>query len=124
MSDMMFDIANNAMTVHERKAEPWKVTLVDKGDATLTGGRLARVAAQSRRRRILLHVWRQPHRHRHRVVDRLSQAAWRNATVTVVAPQGRYGALEVSGTKVTGFTEKPRGDGGRTNGAFSSCRRV
>jgi len=119
MSDVTFDMANNHMQVHERHAEPWKVTLVDTGDDTLTGGRLKRVAPYVRDDDAFcftygdgvadVDVTRELAFHR-------QHGNW--ATVTAVQPPGRYGALELEGTKVTGFMEKPRGDGGLINGGF------
>ena len=119
MSDVTFDMANNHMQVHERHAEPWKVTLVDTGDDTLTGGRLKRVAPYVRDDDAFCFTYgdgvadddvtRELAYHR-------QHGKW--ATVTAVQPPGRYGALELEGTKVTGFMEKPRGDGGLINGGF------
>jgi glucose-1-phosphate cytidylyltransferase len=119
MSDVTFDIAFNSMTVHERKAEPWKVTLVDTGEETMTGGRLRRVADYIRNDDAFCFTYG----------DGLSdidigkliafhRAQGRIATVTAVTPPGRYGALDIDGGIVTAFTEKPRGDGGMINGGF------
>jgi glucose-1-phosphate cytidylyltransferase len=119
MSDVTFDIALNSMTVHERKAEPWKVTLVDTGEKTNTGGRLKRVADYIRNDDAFCFTYG----------DGLSDVDigkliafhrehGRIATVTAVAPPGRYGALNIEGGVVTAFTEKPRGDGGLINGGF------
>ena len=119
MSDVTFDIAFNSMTVHERKAEPWKVTLVDTGEDTLTGGRLKRVADYIRNEEAFCFTYG----------DGLSDVdisklisfhreQGRIATVTAVAPPGRYGALDIDAGTVTAFTEKPRGDGGLINGGF------
>jgi len=119
MSDVTFDMAQNRMQVHERHAEPWKVTLIDTGDDTLTGGRLKRVAPYMQGDDAFcftygdgvadVDVTRELAFHR-------QHGKW--ATVTAVQPPGRYGALELEGTKVTGFMEKPRGDGGLINGGF------
>ena len=119
MSDVTFDIANNAMTVHERKAEPWKVTLVDTGDASLTGGRLKRVAAHVHGEEAFCFTYGDGLAD----IDIAKLIAFHGqhgkpATVTAVTPPGRYGALDIAGTAVRGFTEKPRGDGGRINGGF------
>ena len=119
MSDVTFDMANNQMQVHQHKAEPWKVTLVDTGDDTLTGGRLKRVSDYIRDEQAFCFTYG----------DGLSdvditaliafhQAHGKWATVTAVQPPGRYGALDRDGNQVTGFTEKPRGDGGLINGGF------
>jgi glucose-1-phosphate cytidylyltransferase len=119
MSDVTFDMQHNQMIVHQQKAEPWKVTLVDTGDDTLTGGRLKRVAQYITDESEFcftygdgvtdLDVTRQIAFHRQH---------GKLATVTAVQPPGRYGALAMDGNMVTGFTEKPRGDGGLINGGF------
>ncbi|MGD1904622.1 MAG: glucose-1-phosphate cytidylyltransferase [Leptolyngbyaceae cyanobacterium] len=118
-SDVTFDIAMNSVEVHRQKAEPWKVTLVDTGEHTLTGGRLKRVAPYIQPEETFcftygdgvadinigeLLAFHQKHDHL--------------ATVTAVQPPGRYGALQISECRVTGFTEKPPGDGGLINGGF------
>ena len=119
MSDVTFDMADNTMTVHERKAEPWKVTLVDTGEGTLTGGRLKRVADYIKSDDCFCFTYGDG------LADiditkliSFHRSHGKIATVTAVAPPGRYGALDITGTFVNGFTEKPRGDGGRINGGF------
>ena len=119
MSDVTFDMANNQMRVHEQYAEPWKVTLVDTGDDTMTGGRLKRVAPYVQDDDAFcftygdgvadIDITREIAFHR-------QHGKW--ATVTAVQPPGRYGALQMEGAKVAGFMEKPRGDGGLINGGF------
>jgi glucose-1-phosphate cytidylyltransferase len=119
MSDVTFDMRDNRMEVHQRNAEPWKVTLIDTGENTLTGGRLKRVAAYIKDEPEFCLTYG----------DGVSSVDIRGAiefhrrhgklaTVTAVLPPGRYGALERSGDHVTGFAEKPRGDGGLINGGF------
>lgn len=119
MSDVTFDMQNNQMEVHQRKAEPWRVTLVDTGDSTMTGGRLKRVADYLRNEESFCFTYG----------DGLSdldisreitfhKQHGKLATVTAVQPPGRYGALSMRGNSVTGFTEKPRGDGARINAGF------
>ncbi len=119
MSDVTFDMATNSMEVHHRKAEPWRVTLVDTGDDTLTGGRLKRVGDYIRDEEAFCFTYGDG------VSDLDIRAGiefhcqhGKLATVTAVLPPGRYGALERSGNQVTGFVEKPRGDGGLINGGF------
>ena len=119
MSDVTFDIAFNTMTVHERKAEPWKVTLVDTGESTMTGGRLKRVADHIRNEEAFCFTYGDGVGD----VDISALIAFHRghgklATVTSVAPPGRYGALERDGVMVRGFAEKPPGDGGVINGGF------
>lgn len=119
MSDVTFDMADNRMEVHQKKAEPWKVTLVDTGEDTLTGGRLKRVADYIRNEEAFCFTYGdgvsdvdiRASIEFHRRHGKLS-------TITAVQPPGRYGALERSGDQVTGFAEKPRGDGGLINGGF------
>jgi glucose-1-phosphate cytidylyltransferase len=119
MSDVTFDLEANRMEVHEHKSEPWRVTLVDTGDDTATGGRLKRVASHLDGESAFCFTYGDG------VADidvgatlRFHQAHGKMATVTAVQPPGRYGALETNGERVVGFSEKPRGDGGRINGGF------
>ncbi len=118
MSDVTFDMANNAMTVHQASAEPWKVTLVDTGEHTMTGGRLRRVRS---------YLGDEPFCFTYG--DGLSDidigalrafhgARGTLATVTTVQPPGRFGAVNVSESKITSFREKPDGDGGWVSGGF------
>ena len=118
-SNVTFDMCNNTMEVHERYAEPWRVTLVDTGEETLTGGRLKRVAQYLEGEESFCFTYGDGVSN----VDigaliafHHSHGRW--ATVTAVRPPGRYGALERDGQRVTGFAEKPRGDGGLINGGF------
>lgn len=118
-SDVTFDIANNQMHVHERHAEPWKVTLVDTGMDTMTGGRLKRIEHYVKDDEAFCMTYGDGVAD----VDISALVAFhknhqRLATITAVAPPGRYGALETDGDTVTGFNEKPRGDGGTINGGF------
>ena len=119
MSDVTFDMSDNRMQVHQKKAEPWRVTLVDTGEETLTGGRLKRVAEYIGQETDFCFTYGDG------VSDvdiRASidfhRAHGKIATVTAVLPPGRYGALECDDNQVTGFVEKPRGDGGLINGGF------
>lgn len=119
MSDVTFDMATNAMEVHQRNAEPWRVTLVDTGDATLTGGRLKRVRDYVAEEEAFCFTYGDGLSNVDiRALVDFHKAHGRLATVTAVSPPGRYGALERTGNQVTGFVEKPRGDGGLINGGF------
>ena len=119
MSDVTFDMTNNRMEVHERHAEPWKVTLIDTGEETLTGGRLKRVAEYVKNEESFcftygdgladIDIAAEIEFHR-------NHGKW--ATVAAVQPPGRYGALRLDGQRVAGFIEKPLGDGGLINGGF------
>ena len=119
MSDVTFDMEHNRMEVHQQKAEPWRVTLIDTGDDTLTGGRLKRVADYVRDDPAFCFTYGDG------VSDvditasiQFHQGHGKWATVTAVQPPGRYGAIEHHQHQVTGFVEKPRGDGGLINGGF------
>jgi glucose-1-phosphate cytidylyltransferase len=119
MSDVTFDMSNNRMEVHQKNAEPWKVTLVDTGDNTLTGGRLRRVAEHVKDEEAFCFTYGDGVSD----INITAEIAFHKnhgklATVTAVQPPGRYGALQISGHTVNGFTEKPRGDGGLINGGF------
>lgn len=119
MSDVTFDMANNQMEVHQQKAEPWKVTLVDTGEDTLTGGRLKRVADYIKDEEAFCFTYGDGVSNVDiRASIEFHQHHGKLATITAVLPPGRYGALERLGDKVTGFIEKPRGDGGAINGGF------
>jgi glucose-1-phosphate cytidylyltransferase len=119
MSDVTFDMTTNEMEVHQRHAEPWRVTLVDTGEQTMTAGRLKRVAAYVAQEEAFCFTYGDgvadvP-------IDKLvafhrQQGKW--ATVTAVQPTGRYGALELQESQVKRFVEKPPGDGGWVNGGF------
>ncbi len=120
MSDVTFDMQHNKMEVHQRHAEPWRVTLVDTGEDTMTGGRLKRVAPYLQNEDAFcmtygdgvgdVNITRLIEFHR---ANRLQ------ATLTAIYPPSRFGALDIhSDQRVTSFTEKPKGDGGRINGGF------
>jgi glucose-1-phosphate cytidylyltransferase len=119
MSDVTFDMANNHMEVHHKHAEPWRVTLVDTGDDTMTGGRLKRVFDYVKDDEAFCFTYGDG-------VSDVNISALiafhrqhgKLATVTAVQPPGRYGALQMQGARVHGFMEKPRGDGGLINGGF------
>lgn len=119
MSDVTFDMSTNEMEVHHRKAEPWRVTLVDTGENTLTGGRLKRVAPYLESEDAFCFTYGDG------VSDvdigaliDFHKGHGKLATLTAVSPPGRYGALMRNGARVTDFVEKPRGDGGEINGGF------
>ena len=118
MSDVTFDMRDNSMEVHQKHAEPWKVTIVDTGANTMTGGRLKRVAP---------YLGDEPFCFTYGDgvgdIDIKASIAHhlknkRLATVTAVQPPGRFGMLDISESAVSGFIEKPEGDGGWINGGF------
>jgi glucose-1-phosphate cytidylyltransferase len=119
MSDVTIDMRANNMEVHEKRAEPWKITLVDTGDDSMTGGRLRRVAEHIKNESAFCLTYGDGvsdidisaslnfHRHHGRL-----------ATITATIPPGRFGALDIQDGKVTRFKEKPKGDGALINGGF------
>ena len=118
-SDVTFDMVNNEMQVHQRYAEPWRVTLVDTGEDTMTGGRLKRVASYLCDEDAFCFTYGDG------VSDiniteliAFHQSQNLKATITATLPPGRFGALELNGTKVSSFKEKPKGDGALINGGF------
>jgi len=119
MSDVTFDMSTNEMTVHERKAEPWKVTLVDTGEDSLTGGRLKRVAPYLENDQAFCFTYGDgvADINIQQLID-FHYSHGKQATITAVRPPGRYGALELQHNQVSGFIEKPPGDGGLINGGF------
>ena len=117
--DVSFDLAQGDMEVHRSETEPWQVTLVDTGRGD-DDRRAPQARAELRGRRgLLLHLRRRRRRRRHHRARSPSTASRATqATVTAVQPPGRFGALDVDGERVSEFEEKPRGDGGWTNGGF------
>ena len=119
MSDITFDMEENRMEVHQRHAEPWRVTLVDTGEETMTGGRIRRVANYLKGEESFcltygdglsdVNISALIDFHKSRRVM---------ATLTATLPPGRFGALDLSGDKVNSFMEKPKGDGAMINGGF------
>jgi len=118
MSDVTIDMSSNKIEVHHKHAEPWRVTLVDTGDSTLTGGRLKRVASYLDDETFCftygdgladLDIRREIEFHRHQGLL---------ATMCAVQPPGRFGALAIDGHRITRFEEKPSGDGSWINGGF------
>ena len=120
MSDVTFDMTNNEMEVHHRKAEPWKVTLVDTGENTQTGGRIKRVKEHVEGTFCMTYgdgvsdLNLQQLLAFHREQKTL-------ATVTAIQPAGRFGSIEIAGARVKSFLEKPRGDKRWISGGFFVC---
>lgn len=119
MSDVTFDMTRNNMEIHEKKAEPWKVTLIDTGEITQTGGRLKRIESYLSDEETFCFTYGDG------LADvdigsliNLHRETGKLATVTAVRPPGRFGSLQFEGDKVTAFVEKPQGDGGFINGGF------
>lgn len=119
MSDVTIDMERNAMEVHHRHAEPWRVTLVDTGEDTMTGGRLRRVADYVKDEEAFCFTYGDGVGD----VDITELIAFHKAkkvkaTLTATIPPGRFGALDMVGNKVNSFREKPRGDDAMINGGF------
>lgn len=117
-SDVTFDIAKNEVKIHQNNAEPWRITLVETGEYTMTGGRLKRVAQYLDDEDFCF-----TYGDGLANVDITALIAYHKkqktlATLTAVQPPGRFGALDMNEHKVMGFTEKPTGDGGWINGGF------
>jgi len=119
LSDVTFDIAENRMVVHHKKAEPWKVTLVDTGDDTMTGGRLKRIASYVKDEEIFCMTYGDGLSDVN-VTDLINfhKSQQVRATLTAILPPGRFGALNIEADKVSSFREKPQGDGALINGGF------
>ncbi|BDY04067.1 glucose-1-phosphate cytidylyltransferase [Ferrimonas sp. YFM] len=119
MSDVTFDMKENKMEVHQKRAEPWTVTLVDTGDNSMTGGRLGRVRKYVENEEAFCFTYGDG------VGDinitesiAFHRAHGKQATLTATFPPGRFGALDMNSGKVNSFKEKPRGDGAMINGGF------
>lgn len=119
MSDITFDMRENSMHVHEKRAEPWKVTLVDTGDDSMTGGRLGRVAEHLKDEEAFCFTYGDGVGD----IDISASIAFHRkhgkaATLTATFPPGRFGALDIRNRQVMNFKEKPKGDGAMINGGF------
>ncbi|HEX8303052.1 glucose-1-phosphate cytidylyltransferase [Sphingomonas sp.] len=118
-SDVTIDMRDNSIHVHERRAEPWRVTLVDTGESSMTGGRLRRVAEHVKDEEAFFFTYGDgvgdvditKSLEFHRKHGKL-------ATLTAAAPPGRFGAIHLEGDKITSFQEKPEGDGGLINAGY------
>lgn len=117
MSDVTFNMANNSMEVHQKNAEPWRVTIIDTGDDTMTGGRIKRIAPYVNETFCCTYG--------DGVGDiditnliACHKATGRKATLTGVQPPGRFGSVNIEGDHVHSFQEKPEGDGSWINGGF------
>jgi glucose-1-phosphate cytidylyltransferase len=123
MSDVTFDMQNNQMQVHTRNAEPWKVTVVDTGEQTMTGGRIRRIKPYVEKEEIFCLTYGDGVGD----VDITASIAFHRqqktaCTLTAVQPPGRFGALVIDNqSRITSFQEKPVGDGGWVNGGFFVC---
>ena len=119
MSDITFNIKENQMEVHQERAEPWTVTLVDTGEETMTGGRLKRVEQYIKNDDVFCLTYGDGVSDIN--INKLIEHHKKQktlATLTAVYPPGRFGSLDISNGKVATFKEKPKGDGSRINGGF------
>jgi glucose-1-phosphate cytidylyltransferase len=117
MSDVTFDMNNNTMEVHHKKAEPWRITIIDTGDETMTGGRIKRVAPYIDGTFCCTYGDGVGDIDITALVS-FHKSSGRLATLTGVQPPGRFGAIKLDGGKVLAFQEKPQGDGSWINGGF------
>lgn len=118
MSDVTFDMSNNTMEVHHKKAEPWKVTIVDTGDETLTGGRIKRVQEYLNGETFCCTYGDGVGNVDITALIAKHREAGLEATLTGVQPPGRFGSFNLDGDLISSFQEKPQGDGSWINGGF------
>lgn len=118
MSDITFDMASNKMDVHQNSAEPWRVTLVDTGETTMTGGRLKKVRQYLGDEDFCFTYGDGVGAINIAELIAFHNAQGRLATLTAAQPPGRFGALNLEGSRIVSFQEKPHGDGAWINGGF------
>jgi len=118
MSDVTFDMQNNKMEVHQRNAEPWRVTLVDTGEETMTGGRIKRVADYVKGEDFCCTYGDGIGDVNITALIEFHKQHGKLATLTATQPPGRFGALNLNGNNIVSFQEKPQGDGSWVNGGF------
>lgn len=119
MSDITFNMRDNNMEVHNKRAEPWNITLVDTGENSMTGGRLRRVAEYIKDEESFCFTYGDGvgDINISKAID-FHQKHGKAATLTATYPPGRFGALDIQNTQVMNFMEKPKGDGSMINGGF------
>lgn len=118
-SDVTFDMARNEMEVHSRNAEPWKVTLVDTGAETLTGGRLKRVQNYVKNEEAFCFTYGDGVSNVNiGELIKFHKSHGKLATLTATQPPGRFGAIDFTGSQINSFQEKPQGDGAWINGGY------
>ncbi|WP_115993985.1 glucose-1-phosphate cytidylyltransferase [Cohnella lupini] len=117
-SDVTFDLRTNEMSVHRNTSEPWKITLVDTGENTMTGGRLKRVQQYVGNETFCFTYGDGISDVNIKQLIRFHKQKDRLATVTTVQPPGRFGAIDLNADRIVGFKEKPQGDGNWVNGGF------
>ena len=118
-SDVTFDMSKNSMKIHQKRAEPWKVTLIDTGEKTMTGGRIKRIREYLEEGEDFCLTYGDGLANINiSELIKFHKSHKKKATLSSVFPPGRFGALEIQNDQVTSFVEKPRGDGALINGGF------
>lgn len=120
-SDITVDLAENKMTIHDNKSEPWKITLLDTGLHSMTGGRLLRARKYVGDESFMLTYGDGVSDVNIKALEEYHQSHSGCITMTSVQPDGRFGSLEMDGDRISRFMEKPKGDGGWINGGFFVC---
>ncbi len=118
MSDVTFDMQDNSMEIHQNTAEPWRVTLVDTGEQTMTGGRLKRISQYLDDGDFCFTYGDGVSNVDLEALVAFHESQATLATVTAVQPPGRFGSLDLAGNKISSFEEKPQGDGSWVNGGY------
>jgi glucose-1-phosphate cytidylyltransferase len=121
-SDVTIDLSTNEMKVHNNSSEPWKVTLLETGQDTMTGGRIKKAKEFIGNEPFLLTYGDGVSDIDLKELVRFHRAHGKYITMTAVQPEGRFGALETAGDRVESFLEKPKGDGSWINGGFFVCQ--
>ncbi|MBL6590158.1 MAG: glucose-1-phosphate cytidylyltransferase [Flavobacteriaceae bacterium] len=118
-SDITFDMSKNEMKIHQERAEPWKVTLIDTGENTMTGGRIKKIKSYLNEEEDFCLTYGDglANMDISKLVS-FHKNHGKVATLSAVYPPGRFGALEITENRVTNFYEKPRGDGALINGGY------
>ncbi|MDB5158573.1 MAG: rfbF [Mucilaginibacter sp.] len=122
-SDVTIDLSDNSIKIHDTQAEPWKITLVDTGNESMTGGRIKRIQPYTNNEPFMLTYGDGVGNINVKELVKFHQEHGKLCTVTSVQPQGRFGALNILGdSTVHSFMEKPKGDGLWINGGFFVCQ--
>lgn len=118
-SDVTFDMHTNEMIVHKKRAEPWRITLIDTGEDTMTGGRLKRVEDYVKDEEAFCFTYGDGigNVNIKELID-FHKDHGKQATLTATYPPGRFGAIDIANSQILSFTEKPKGDGAMINGGF------
>ncbi|RZL49857.1 MAG: glucose-1-phosphate cytidylyltransferase [Pedobacter sp.] len=121
-SDVTIDLSNNSMMIHDSQAEPWKITLVDTGDDSMTGGRIKRIQPHVNNSTFMLTYGDGVGDINIKELVEFHTNHGKYCTITSVQPSGRFGALDIDdNTLVRSFLEKPKGDGSWINGGYMVC---